>query len=205
MATIFKNIRTDGTSALRGQVTCGIGVNTYTMPQTRGIANQTLISNGVGAAVWATAGAGILYTSSADVSITSTAPLGANYILTTTSSTVATWQPLSNIVQTSYEYRLLTSTANPTAFAALTTDNYIGCNSAAGVINLTLPTIASFTGGKKVYVIVDAAGVANGSGRRINILAGAGNTINGAASAAISTARASLSIFSNTTNNWIIF
>lgn len=205
MATIFKNIRASGTSELQGQVICSSGVNSYTLPLGRGTANQAIVSDGIGGTSWATTGAGVLYTSGSNVNITSTAPPSSEYVLVSTSSTVATWQSLTNIIQTTYTYRAITSTTNPTAFTALTTDNYIGCNSNLGVINLTLPTIASFANGKKIYVIVDAAGVANNGGRRINVLAGSGNTINGAASASIISARSSLSIVSDTTTNWVVY
>lgn len=205
MATIFKNIVAGGTAKLQGQVTCGVGSNTYTMPQTRGLANQTLASDGLGGASWATTGAGILYTSGADVVITSTAPAAADYILVSTSTTTATWQSLANLIQTTYTYRLITSTTNPQSFTALATDNFISCDSTNGAINLTLPVISSFTGGKKTYIVADEAGVANNGTRKITIIAAVGNTINGAASAIINSPNGALTFYANTVSKWVVY
>lgn len=204
MSSVFKNIKTNGTTQLQGTNILGTGATTYTMPSARGTDKQILSTNGTGVVSWIEPSASELYTSGSSVVIDSSEPTGADYTLITTSSTTATWQPISSITD-SYNYVYIVSTTNPTAYNALTTDNMIGVDSLLGVMNITLPPISTITGGRKIYRIVDESGNANKGNKKINILPSGGDTINLGTVVSISNAQGSISIFSNTTNNWVIY
>lgn len=204
MSSVFKNVKTNGTTQLQGTNILGNGATTYTMPSARGTDKQILSTNGTGVVSWVEPSASELYTSGSSVVIDSSEPTGTNYTLITTSSTVATWQPTSSIID-SYNYVYIVSLTNPTAYNALTTDNMIGVDSSSGVMNITLPQINTVTGGRKVYHISDEAGNANNGNKKINIIPSGGDTINLGASVSISNSQGSISIYSNTTNNWVVY
>ena len=204
MSSVFKNVKTNGTTQLQGTNILGTGATTYTMPSARGTNNQILSTNGTGVVDWIEPSASELYTSGSSVVINSTAPVNTGYALITTSPTVATWQNIDTIAN-SYNYVSVVSTTNPTAYSALITDSVIASDSTLGALNITIPLISTFAGGAKKYIIVDEAGVANNGNKKITVFSSGTDTINNAPSASISTGNGSLTIVSNKVNNWLIY